>query len=114
MQSLIDSSKKVKEWNCQQLAHHGLIKTLIEDALQNFRIPIKWSAFRDLPIEDDIKNLIYDVSPFVREEEGIETEGEEHKEESPRVSPEAPERIAARKLKPNSMYGQPLLGGHPV
>ena len=30
---------------------------------------MKWSVFRDLPIEDDIKNLIYDVSPSVSEEE---------------------------------------------
>ena len=96
------------------MAHHGLIKILIEDALQNLRIPIKWSVFRDLLVEDDIKTLIYDVSPSIREEEGIEIEGEEHKEESPRVSPEAPERIAAGKGKPTSMYGRPLLGGHPV
>ena len=69
MQSLIDSNKKVKEWNSQQLAHHGLIRILIEDALQNLRIPIKWSVFRDLPVEDDIKTLIYDVSPSFSEEE---------------------------------------------
>jgi len=57
------------------LAHHGLIRILIEDALQNLRIPIKWLVFRDLPAKDDIKTLIYDVSPSVREEEGIEIEG---------------------------------------
>lgn len=69
MQSLIDSSNKVKEGNSQKLSHHGLIRILIEDALQNLRIPITWSVFRDLPVEDDIKTLTYDVSPSVSEEE---------------------------------------------
>ena len=69
MQSLIDSSNKVKEWNSKQLAHHGLIRILIEDALQNLRIPMAWSIFRDLPAEDDIKTLTYDVIPSVSEEE---------------------------------------------
>jgi len=69
MQSLIDSSKKVKEGNSQQLDHHGLIKILIEDSLQNLRIPITWSVFRDLLSDDDIKTITYDASPFVSEEE---------------------------------------------
>jgi len=39
---------------------------------------------------------------------------EEHKEESPRMTPEALERTTGGKGKPTGMYGQPLLGGHPV
>ena len=69
MQSLIDANKKVKEGNSQQLTHHGLIRILIKDALQTLRIPITWSFFRNLPAEDDIKTLTYDVSPSVSEEE---------------------------------------------
>ena len=69
MQSLIDSNSKVKEGNSQQLAHHGLIRILIKDALQTLRIPITWLVFRNLPAEDDIKTLTYDVSPSVSEEE---------------------------------------------
>jgi len=69
MQSLIDSISKVKEANSQKLAHHGLIRILIKDSLQTLRIPITWSVFRNLPEEDDIKTLIYDVSPSVSEEE---------------------------------------------
>jgi len=130
---------------------------LIEDALQNIRTPITWSVFRDMPTEDDIISLTYDVSLIVneekfrqehediegdedemdeegvdieqhdkdeeeegeekeddeetkeetdrddediqeeeyrkgREEEGNRIEWKEHKEESPRVSPEATER----------------------
>jgi len=67
MQSLIDSNNKVNKWNSQQLAHHGVIKILIEDSLQKLRIPITWSVFKDLPIEDDIKTLTYDVSPSFSE-----------------------------------------------
>ena len=69
LQSIIDSSNKVKEGNSQQLAHHGLIRILIEDALQNLRIPIAWLVFRDLLVEDNIKTLTYDVSPTISEEE---------------------------------------------
>jgi len=69
MQSLIDSNNKVKEGNSQQLVHHGLIRILIKDALQSLTIPITWSVFRNLPAEDEIKTLTYDVSPSVSEEE---------------------------------------------
>jgi len=54
-----------------------LIRILIEDALQNFKIPIKWPVFRDLPAEDDIKILIYDVSPSISEEEAKQEEDTE-------------------------------------
>ena len=69
LQSLIESSIKVKEGNSPQLAHHGLIRILIEDALQNLRTLITWSVFRDIPTEDDNKALTYDISPTVIEEE---------------------------------------------
>ena len=68
LQSLIDSSIKVKEGNSQQLAHHGLIRIVIEDALQNLRTLITWSTFRDMPVEDEIKALTYDVSPTINEQ----------------------------------------------
>ena len=67
MQSLIDSSYKVKEGNSQQLAHHGLIKILFEDAIQNLKILITWPVFKDLLADEDIKTLTYDVSPSVSE-----------------------------------------------
>jgi len=69
LQSLINSSIKVKEENSQQLVHHGLIRILIEDALQNLKTAITWSVFRDMPADDDIKALTYDVIPIVNEEE---------------------------------------------
>ena len=48
LQSVIDMSIKVHEGNHQQLAHHGLIRLIIEDALQNPRIPITWETFKDM------------------------------------------------------------------
>jgi len=68
LQSLIESSIKVKEGNSQQLAYHRLIRIPIEDDIQNLRTPIAWSVFRDLQSEDDIKALTYDVSPTFSEE----------------------------------------------
>lgn len=67
--------------NSQQLEHHGLIRILIEYALQNLRIPITWSIFRDLPVEDDIKALTYDVSPTMSEEQEYDEVKEEEGEE---------------------------------
>jgi len=64
------------------LAHHGLIRILIEDSLQNLRIPIKWLVFRDLLAKDVIKTLTYDVCPSIskeeaKKEEDIELDGDE-------------------------------------
>lgn len=56
------------------MAHHGLIRILIEDSLQNLRIPTTWLVFRDLSTEDDIKALTYDVSPTISEEEAKQEE----------------------------------------
>lgn len=68
LQSLIDSSTKVQEGNSQQLAHHGLIKILVEEALHALTLPIAWEVFRNMTTEDDIKALTYDVSLAVSEE----------------------------------------------
>ena len=75
LQSLVDTSIKVQEGNHQQLAHHGLIRIIIEDALHNLRNPIQWEIFKDMQTEEDIKALTYDISPTVSEkdEEEIET-----------------------------------------
>ena len=44
LQSLIDSSTKVQAVNSGQLAHHGLIKILVEEALHTFTLPIAWEV----------------------------------------------------------------------
>ena len=71
----------MQDRNSQQLAHHGLIRILIEDALQNLIIPIQWLVFIDMQVEEGIKSLTYDVSPTVSEEEEEETEAEEEEVE---------------------------------
>lgn len=48
MQSIIDMSLKVQEGKHQQLAHHGLIKLILEDSLSHLRIPIQLSTFIDM------------------------------------------------------------------
>ena len=68
LQPLIDSSTKVQEGNSQYLAHHGLIKILVEEALHTLTIPMAWEVFRDMTAKDDIKALTYDVSHVVSEE----------------------------------------------
>ena len=75
LQSLIDSSTKVQEGNSQQLAHHGVIKMLVEEALHTLTIPIAWEVFINMTTEDDIKALTYAVSPTVSEE--VEQKGGE-------------------------------------
>ena len=98
MQSLIDSNNKVNEGNSQQLVHHGLIIILIEDGLQNLWILVKWSVFKDLSAKDDIKTLIYDVSPSVSEEEAKQEEedtkldGDEMGEEETNIEEHAERR----------------------
>jgi len=69
LQSLIESSTKLKAGVPNQLAHHGLIKFLVEDALQTYTIPIAWEIFRNMTKEDDIKTLTDDLSPSGSEEE---------------------------------------------
>ena len=87
---MIDMSIKVQEGKHQQLAHHGLIKLILEDALQNLRFPIAWTTFADMQMEEAIQAIEYDRSPTSSEgeeemkeenEEEIEEENEEETEE---------------------------------
>jgi len=66
-------SIKVQEGKHQQLAHHGLIKLILEDPLKILRIPIAWSTFSYMKEEDEIQAIEYDKSP-------TSSEGEEEKE----------------------------------
>lgn len=74
MQSLMESSNRVKKGHSQPLAHHGLIRILIEDILLNPKIPITRTVFNDLPTKDDIRTLIYGVSPSISMEEAKQEE----------------------------------------
>ena len=68
LQSLIDSNTKVQVGNSGKLAHHGLIKLLVEEALHTFTLPIAWEVLQNMTTEDDIKSFTYDVSPIGSEE----------------------------------------------
>lgn len=79
---MIDMSIKVQEGKHQQLAHHGLIKIILEDALQKLRLPIAWKTFTDMQVEGEIQVIEYDKRPTTSEkEEEIEGENEEEIEE---------------------------------
>ena len=66
---LIESSIKVQAGNSEKLAHHGLIKILVEEALHTFTLPIAWEIFRNMTTKDYIKALTYDIIPTGSEEE---------------------------------------------
>jgi len=57
LQSLIECATKLKEGIPYQVAHHGLIKLLVEDALHSYKVPLTWEAFRNLTKDGDIKML---------------------------------------------------------
>ena len=69
LQSLIECGTKLNARVRDQLAHHGLIKLLVEDALHTYTIPIAWEIFRNMTREDDIKTLTDELSPSGSEEE---------------------------------------------
>ena len=76
LQSLIECSTKLNAGVPDQLAHHGLIELLVEDALHTYTIPIAWEIFRNMTKEDDIKTLTDDLSPSGSEEEEQKEEPE--------------------------------------
>ena len=82
LQSLIEFGTNLNVGVPDQLAHHGLIKLLVQDALHTYTIPIAWEIFRNMSRKDDIKTLIDDLSPFgnEEEEEKEELEKEIHEE----------------------------------
>ena len=57
LQSLMECTSKLREGVPDQVAHHGLIKLLVEDALHSYKVPLAWEAFRNLTKDGDIKML---------------------------------------------------------
>jgi len=63
------------------LAHHGLIKLLVEDALHTYTVPISWEIFRNMSRDDNIRILAEDITSSSsgegeHTEEGEKTNGE--------------------------------------
>lgn len=70
---------KAQEAKHQQLAHDGLIKRMLDDALSHLRIPIQWSTFREMYREDviEMKALEYDRDNTSSGEEEVGEDEEE-------------------------------------
>ena len=79
LQFIIDMSLKFQEEKHQKLSHHGIIKLILEDALSQLKVPIKWSTFRDMDIEVviEILALEYDRDNTISVEEEEKEEPEE-------------------------------------
>ncbi|MCY6488190.1 hypothetical protein, partial [Actinobacillus pleuropneumoniae] len=68
LQSLMECATKLKEGIPDQIAHHGLIKLLVEDALHSYKVPLSWESFRNLTKDGDIKMLIEETGSSRSEE----------------------------------------------
>lgn len=68
LQSLIECATKLKEGIPDQVAHHGLIKLLVEDALYSYKVPLSWEAFKNLTRDGDIRMLTEDSGSSSSEE----------------------------------------------
>ena len=69
LQSLMECSTKLKDGIPDQVAHHGLVKLLVEDALHSYKVPLAWESFRNLTREGDIKMLLEETGSSSGEEE---------------------------------------------
>ena len=56
-----------------QLAHHGLIKLLVEAALHTYIVPIAWEIFKNMSSDDNIRTLAENIIPS-SSDEGEQTE----------------------------------------
>ena len=81
LQSLIECGTKLNEGTPDQLAHHGLIKLLVEDALHTYTVPISWEIFWNMSQDDDIGILAEGITSSSNEEG-------EHTEESKKTNNE--------------------------
>lgn len=75
LQSLMECGKKLQEGTPNQLAHHGLIKLLVEDSLHTYTVPLSWEIFCNMSKDDDIRILAEELTSSSSEErEHIEAE----------------------------------------
>lgn len=68
LQPLIECGTKLNEGIPNQLAHHGLIKLLVEDALRTYTVPISWEIFWNISRGDNIRILAENITPYSNEE----------------------------------------------
>ena len=63
------------------MAHHGLIKLLLEDALHTYTVPISWEIFRNMSRDDNIRVLAENITASNSEEEEHIEKGEKTNDE---------------------------------
>jgi len=74
----------LKEGIPVQVAHHGLIKLLMEDALHSCKVPLSWEAFRNLTRNGDIRMLTEEGGASSSEEkEPVATKKKETGQKTP-------------------------------
>lgn len=84
LQSLMECASKLREGLPDQVAHHGLIKLIVEDALHSYKVPLAWEAFRNLTKDGDIKMLAEEGgSSSSGEKEPVATKEKETSKKTP-------------------------------
>ena len=68
LQSLIECGTKLNEGILDQLAHHGLIKLLVEDALHTYIVPISCEIFINMSTDENIRILAENITPSSSDE----------------------------------------------
>lgn len=63
------------------MAHHGLIKLLVEDALHTYTVLTAWEIFRNMSRDDDIRTLAENITPSSSDEGEQTGEIEKNKDE---------------------------------
>ena len=109
LQSLIECGTKLKERTPDQLAHHGLIKLLVEDALHIYIVPLSWEIFRNMTKDDDIRILAEELTSSSSEErEHLEAEekakGKETQDKPPQKEQEEKQE-KGQAAEPKTMGG---------
>jgi len=65
---MTECATKLREGTPDQIAHHGLIKLLMEDSLHTYTVPLSWETFRNLAKDDDIQRLAKELTSSSSEE----------------------------------------------
>lgn len=68
LQSMTECATKLREGTPDQIAHHGLIKLLVEDALHTYIVPLSQENFRNMTKDEDIRMLSKELTSSNSEE----------------------------------------------
>jgi hypothetical protein len=115
LQSLMECATKLRQGIPDQIAHHGLIKLLVEDALHSYKVPLSWESFRNLTRDGDIKMLIEDSGSSSSEDKEAVAEEKEAEEKADSPIPSAREiRSKSRRDKVGAGHVSPITTSAPT